>query len=549
MINFCLKNVKCLIVQCQFSKFSFWNYTEVCELAGAKYTAAPLGLMTVAALLPQQWTFKLIDENVEPLLSQHLDWADIVMTGGMLPQQQEINILIQKAHEFDCLIAVGGPDPSSQPHLYSHADYLVLGEGEITIPLFLEDLNNGKTSGQYSSSEFADMNKTVVPRFDLIRFDDYLQVGIQYSRGCPFKCEFCDIIELYGRKPRTKTTEQVILELETLYNLGYRGHVDIVDDNFIGNKRNVKKLLPAIKEWSKKRDYPFFYSTEISINLADDEKLMQMMKEVDFRFVFVGIETPENKILESVKKTHNVNKPLVEMIKKINEHGMIVMAGFILGFDGESTESAKKMINCINDTGISIVMIGLLYALSNTQLSRRLSKEGRLFVEGNEMFDGKINIDQATSGLNFITQRPRLEVLKNFVSVVRSAYTPDSYFNRVIYTGLTLRSSNKYRPKVPEILKILKAFFKVCEKLGFNSFTGKFYWKMFFTVLFKNPSAIEAVVNLSAIYIHLYKQSQFIIQLTEDKIKNIENIGEKEYNKLMVLENPSNELDFKLNKG
>ncbi|MFC2170885.1 B12-binding domain-containing radical SAM protein [Calditrichota bacterium] len=236
------KDTKCLIVQSEFSAFSFWNYTDVCKLLGAKYPAAPLGLLTVAALLPQQWQFKLVDANVEPLLDAHFEWADIVCTGGMLPQQQGIFSVIDKAHQHGCPVVVGGPDPTSQPNFYQSSDYLVLGEGEITIPMFLQDLEKGCESGEYKSAERADMTKAVIPRYDLIRFSDYIQVGMQYSRGCPFNCEFCDIIELYGRKSRTKIPEQIINELQSLYDLGYRGHIDFVDDNLIGKSCPPSKI-------------------------------------------------------------------------------------------------------------------------------------------------------------------------------------------------------------------------------------------------------------------------------------------------------------------
>ena len=251
--------LNCLIVQTKFSDYSFWNYQDVCKIVGKKYPAAPLGLLTVAALLPQQWNFQLVDENVEPLLDEHLVWSDLVCTGGMLPQQKSMVDLIERAHRLNCTVVVGGPDPTSQPGVYTNADFLVLGEGEISIPLFLEGLGNGAKKGTYSSTERADMLHAVVPRYDLIRFTDYIMVGLQYIRGCPFNCEFCDVIELYGRTPRFKTTEQVIRELQSLYDLGYRGHVDMVDDNFIGNKKKVKELLRDLVAWTNSQALPVLF--------------------------------------------------------------------------------------------------------------------------------------------------------------------------------------------------------------------------------------------------------------------------------------------------
>jgi len=536
MKNLLEKGTKCLVVQSEFSAFSYWNYVDICKLVGAKYPAAPLGLMTVAALLPQQWEFKLVDANVEPLLNEHFEWADIVCTGGMLPQQQSMFSIIDKAHQNGCSVVVGGPDPSSQPYLYQSADYLVQGEGEITIPLFIQDLGKGCKNGEYKSVDKADMTKAVVPRFDLIRFQDYIQVGIQYSRGCPFNCEFCDIIELYGRKPRTKTPEQVIKELQTLYDLGYRGHIDFVDDNFIGNKKNVRKVLPVIREWSETNNYPFYFSTESSINLADDENLLQMMQDVDFRYVFIGIETPEAEILKLINKSVNINIPIGKAVNKIYSYGLIVNAGFIIGFDNETDQTAENMLKCIQDSGICMAMLGMLYALPDTQLTRRLKKEGRLFEDGSTLRETHTEIDQMTSGLNFITARPRIDVLKDYVHVIKYIYEPKRYYERATYTGLHLKPDYKYSPTFGRMLKLAKAFSKLCVKVGFNKTTGWLYWKMILTVMFKNPRAIEATVNLAAMFIHFHKMSKFIVDLTTKEIESIEKCGEKKYNQLMFQE-------------
>jgi len=536
MKNLLDKGTRCLVAQSEFSAFSFWNYVDICKLVGAKYPAAPLGLMTVAALLPQQWEFKLVDANVDPLLAEHFEWADIVCIGGMLPQQQGMISIIDKAHQYGCSVVVGGPDPSSQPNLYQSADYLVQGEGEVTIPMFIEDLGKNCRSGEYKSVDKADMSKAVVPRFDLIRFKDYIQIGIQYSRGCPFNCEFCDIIELYGRKSRIKTPEQVIRELQTLYDLGYRGHIDFVDDNFIGNKYNVKKVLPVIKEWSKENNYPFYFSTESSINLADDENLLQMMKDVDFRFVFIGIETPEEEILKRANKIINVNKNIVKAVNKIYSYGIIVNAGFILGFDNETNQTAENMIQCIQNSGICMAMLGTLYALPNTQLTKRLKKEGRLFEDGSTLREVHTEIDQMTSGLNFITTRPRIDVLKDYVRVIKYIYEPKHYYERALYTGLHLKPDYKYNPTFGSMFKLAKALFRLCVKVGFNKTTGGLFWKMLFIVIFKNLKAIEATVNLAAMFIHFHKMSKFIIDLTTKQIRSIERYGEKKYNQLMFQE-------------
>ena len=532
MENLLNREIKCLIVQSKISAFSFWNYLDVCEITGAKYPAAPLGLLTVAALLPQQWEFKLIDENVEHLLPEHFEWADIVCLGGMLPQQPSMISIIDKAHQYNCPVVVGGPDPTSQPELYQSADYLVLGEGEVTIPMFLQDLEKGVKSGVYKSDDRADMIEAVVPRFDLIRFQDYIMVGVQYSRGCPFNCEFCDIIELYGRKPRTKTSEQIIKELQSLYDLGHRGHVDFVDDNFIGNKKSVKQVLPLVKEWSEANSYPYYFSTESSINMTDDNELLQMMKDVDFRYVFVGIETPDDEILKSTNKRQNVNKSITEAVDKIYSYGMIVNGGFILGFDNETDQTAEKMIQCIQDSGICVAMVGRMYALPNTQLTRRLQREGRLF-ESSSTLEGNTELDQMTSGLNFITSRPRLDVLKDYIKIIKNIYDPENFYARIKYTGLHIKPANKYRPSFSTVLKSLNAFSKVSIKAGLNKATGGLYWKTLFNVLFKNPKGVEAAVNMAAMFIHFQKQSEFIIDLTEKEIESLLSFGEHKFNQAM----------------
>lgn len=522
MKNLLNKDTRCLIIQSAFSEFSFWNYVDVCKMVGAKYPAAPLGLLTVAALLPQQWLFKLVDANIEPVLDEHFEWADIVCIGGMLPQQSSMLALIDRAHQFDLPVVVGGPDPTSQPELYQSADYLVLGEGEVTIPLFVADLEKGCLRGQYQSDDKADMTQAVVPRFDLIRFRDYLQIGIQYSRGCPFQCEFCNIVELFGRNPRAKTPEQMLRELQTLYDLGHRGHIDIVDDNFIGNKKNVKKVLAAIREWSEQQKYPFYFSTECSINLADDENLMQLMKDVDFRYVFIGIETPEETALLMTNKTANVNRPIGPTIKKIYSYGMIVNAGFILGFDHESDQIAENMIRCIRESGIAMAMLGMLYALPDTRLSRRLIREGRLLKDSSGCKDEKAMIDQTSSGLNFITKRRRIDILRDFLRIESIVYDPENYFKRVTDTARLLRCAPKHRPGWMKRLKNSVAFLRLNRQLGKNRLTARPYYKMVFSVLFKNPAGLEPAVNLSAMFIHFHKQSQFVMKQILREIEAIE---------------------------
>ncbi len=493
----------------------------------------PLGLLTVAALLPQQWTFRLIDENVEHLLDEHLLWADIVLTGGMLPQQKSMLEFIRRAHDLNRVVVVGGPDPTSQPLLYKDADFLVLGEGEITIPMFLKDLEAGITSGTYASRERTNMLEAVIPRYDLIRFRDYIMIGMQFIRGCPFNCEFCDVIELFGRTPRFKTNEQILKELQTLYDLGYRGHIDMVDDNFIGNRKKVKELLLEVRAWTKERKYPFYFTTEASVNLADDDELLQLMQDCDFRYVFLGIETPENETLAKNNKNQNVNKPVEDAVSKILSYGIVSNGGYIIGFDSESRQIASNMINSIQESGICMAMIGLLYALPNTQLTRRLEAEGRLFHMAAQTVSDT-DIDQSTSGLNFATLIPRSEILKNYIEVLKTVYTPANYYKRAIYTGLNIKTKYRHKPDFSTWLIYMRSFLRVCKEAGFSRETGLQYWKMFFKVIFRNPKGIEAAVNLAAMFIHFQKQKKYIVSCVNTTLAVMENKSEEAFNNLMT---------------
>jgi len=510
-------NLKCLIIHPKFHRFSYWNYTDVCKIAGASYPSAPLGLLTMAAMLPKTWELVLVDENVEPLTNDHLEWADIICTGGMLSQQKKILEVIKTARLLGKPVVVGGPDPTAQPGVYDSADYVVCGEGEITIPLFLEDFKKGVAKGVYRTEELADMKKSVVPRYDLIDFKNYLNIGVQYSRGCPFTCEFCDIIEMYGRKPRLKTNEQILQELQYLYDLGYRGHVDFVDDNFIGNKPSVKQLLPEVERWSKARKYPFFFSTEASINLADDDQLLSMMRNVDFRYVFIGIETPDDNLLKEMGKKQNVRKPIADMVSKILKYGIVVNGGFIMGFDNETSSTKQNMIRLVEESNIPLAMVGLLYALPNTQLTRRLQKEGRISASP-ALPDGETGIDQFSSGLNFQTLRPKENILLDHADLMNTLYNNKRFFARVTRLGLGINPVLKHKPGLKKILQSIFIFLRLTRHLGFNKKTGLLYWGLLFKVLIKNIRGLETALNYAAMYIHFGKQSEYIVNLARKRV-------------------------------
>jgi len=534
---------RALLVQPEFSKRSFWNYSETSRLTGAKYPAAPLGLMTVGALLPQNWDIRLVDENTRPLTAGHLEWADVVLVGCMLPQQAAARAIIERAHKAGKPVVLGGPDPSEQPELYDQADFLVLGEGEVTVPPFLADLDRHVSSGVYRSTEQADMARAVVPRFDLIRFRDYTQVGIQFSRGCPFSCEFCDIIELFGRRPRQKSPEQVLAELQALYDLGHRGHVDLVDDNLIGNKPKALELLAAIADWSRHHRHPFYFTTEASINLAREPELLGLMRDCDFRYVFVGIESPEDAVLAQASKTQNRSVSVPGAVRTLVEHGLIVNGGFILGMDGESSSAARSVAGLIEEAGICLAMVGTLYALPKTRLTRRLEQEGRLFHGGQKTVAAGVDIDQTTTGLNFVTARPRADILRDQAAVLRYIYDPARYYEKVLLTATRLRPAYKHRVGLAEALRLARGFFRASAKAGFSRRSGLLYWKTLLRVLFKNPAALDVVVNLAAMYLHFARQSRYVVGTLEATADRVSAFGEDRYNAMMLAGTASGEFD------
>jgi radical SAM superfamily enzyme YgiQ (UPF0313 family) len=372
------KATNALLVFPKFNPNSFWNLQALCYIWGARFPAPPLGLITLAALLPASWNLRLVNRNAEELREADFAWADLVMTGGMLPQQEDALAVIALCKSHGKPVVVGGPDAMSSPETYAHADFLVLGEAEGLIDQLVAAWSDGARTGVFEGEKFqVDVTKSPTPRFDLLDFNHYIYIGVQFSRGCPFNCEFCDIIELYGRAPRTKTNEQMLAELDALYRLGYRGHVDFVDDNLIGNKKALKRFLPSLHAWQLARGYPFRFSTEASMNLADDAKLLAMLREANFFTVFVGIESPDTETLISMQKKQNTRRSLEDSVHRIYKAGMAVIAGFIVGFDSEKASVADAMVDCIVATSIPVCMVGLLTALPNTQLTRRLAEEHR----------------------------------------------------------------------------------------------------------------------------------------------------------------------------
>ena len=516
---------KVLMVYPRFNPGSFWNYRKTCELVGAKYPAAPLGLLTVAAMLPSTWEVRLVDRNTGELEDADIAWADMVMTGGMLPQQFDALTVIERAHSLGKPVVVGGPDATSSPHAYAVADFRVLGEAEGILQQFVSAWEAGSRSGTFAGEKFqADVTSSPTPRFDLLKFSDYLHIGVQFSRGCPFNCEFCDIIELYGRKPRMKTNAQMLAELDALLACGYRGHVDFVDDNLVGNKKALKAFLPALIAWQKSHDYPFEFSSEASINLADEATLLESLQQAKFFAFFVGIESPDPETLKQMQKKQNTKRSIPGSIHKFYEVGIFVTAGFIVGFDNEKYGVADGIVQLIDDSAIPVAMAGLLYALPNTQLTRRLEKEGRLHPAHDVVNSSGLQGDQCTAGLNFDTLRPRRDALHDYCSVVAQAYAPAAYFARVRRVGFAL---NMKPPGGQIALRDLPRDLARFVRLSIAFHREKpairrEFWRTIREIALKNPRALKPVISMMALYVHLGPFSEFVTGRINEQINDVD---------------------------
>jgi hypothetical protein len=456
------------------------------------------------------------------------------MTGGMNVQRLDCLDFIAWAQRRGKVVVVGGPDATSEPDFYAHADFVVLGEAEVIIQEFIVAWESGQRRGTFKAEKFkVDVTTSPVPRFDLLRQSDYLYFAVQFSRGCPFNCEFCDIIELYGRNPRVKTRPQMLGELDALYRAGYRGHVDFVDDNFIGNKKAVKAFLPHLIAWQKERNYPFQFSTEASVNLADDDALLALMREAKFFVVFVGIESPNGDTLVAMQKKQNARRDLAQSVHKIYRSGIFVIAGFIVGFDTEKGSIADDMVACIEDAAIAVCMVGLLTALANTQLATRLRRDDRMFPptwlmeKATERGGG----DQCTLGLNFETLRPRRDVLADYRIVIDRIYSPQAYFGRVERASRELWCF--WPPRTPgtkpflhiagialgDWAALMRLFKFVLLK---QPLLLGYYIKALYVCSRENPGALQAVATMSAFYLHLRPFSRMVSASIARQIREID---------------------------
>jgi len=511
-----------LMIHPRFMGGSFWAFEATSRLYGADYPMPPLGLATVAAMLPQDWQIRIADRNVEEVTDADILAADLVMTGGMLPQRPDLLNVIAWAQRLGRKVAVGGPDIMSSPDLYTHADFLVVGEAESVIDDFIAAWRDGVERARFDAEKFkADVTRSPIPRFELLDRKKYLQMTVQYSRGCPFTCEFCDIIELFGRRPRTKTNEQMLAELDAIHALGYRGHVNFVDDNLIGNKKAVKQFLPELIRWQEERNYPFDFSTEASLNLADDPDLMAMLSKAGFLGVFIGIESPDDAVLTATKKKQNTKRDIAESVHKVYAHGLSVLAGFIVGFDEEKGPVGDAVTDLIEDAAIPIAMIGLLYALPETELSRRLAREGRLYPTptfAETMESG--SADQCTQGLNFDTLRPREEILNDFRTVVARSYSLESYHRRVRKMADLLRFDHANIDVFRSgFMKNVAFVMRISWHMGIAAKEGKrLYWGTILHALRRDPRTLEAVFLSLAAYAHTGPFSRHVLAAIDRRI-------------------------------
>ena len=429
------------LLVCPELPLSFWSFRKSCRLMGKKTVNPPLGLLTVAALLPSEWELRLADLNTRSLTKEDWQWADLMLISAMYIQREGLLALVKEAKHRGKTVVVGGPYPTSLPEaaLEAGCDFVVRGEGENTIPLLLEAMRGGQTR-VIENHEKPDMTTSPIPRFDLLRLDDYNALTIQTSRGCPFDCEFCDVVNLFGRKPRYKTPKQVIAELETLYRLGAEGMVFICDDNFIGSKKHARALLQELTPWSKNRGEPFVFMTQASVNLGHDPEMIDLMTRANLNEVFIGIESPDEKVLATSRKYHNIKNPLLESLNNIKRQGVMVMGSFIIGLDGETKGAGQRICSFMEQTAIPMAMLGVLQAPPHSSLWNRLEREGRLRRD--------VGNDGGTfSAINYEPDRPEAEIMQEYADAWDYLYEPSRYLARAYRYYLAMRPARRDKAK------------------------------------------------------------------------------------------------------
>ena len=474
---------------------TFWSFKHALKFVCKRASLPPLGLLTVAAMLPRSWTLRLVDLNVRRLSEHDLAWADLACIGAMIAQRESARHLIARCRAAGVTIVAGGPLFTSAPADFPGVDHLVLNEAEITLPEFLRDFGANRAQPVYAATRFADLRRTPVPRWDLADVKRYGAMSVQYSRGCPFDCEFCDVTAKFGHLPRTKSAAQIITELDALHERGWRGGVFFVDDNLIGNKRALRtELLPALIAWQRRHRNRFPFFTEASINLADDPELMRLMAEAGFDAVFVGIETPDASALAECNKRQNQHRDLVADVKRIQRAGLQVQGGFIVGFDTDAPSIFQRQVDFIQKSGIVTAMVGLLNALPDTKLHARLAREGRLL--------GRTSGDNVDGTMNFAPRMPAAQLVEGYKRILRQIYAPKPYYARV---RTFLREYR--RPRCAEPLNWRHAFALASSmvRLGVVGRERFHYWRLLLWTLFHRPAFLQLAATL-AIYGHHFRK-------------------------------------------
>ena len=484
---------------------TYWSFKHVLKFISKKAANPPLGLLTVASLLPEEWDKKLVDLNVAELMNEQIIWADMVFISAMIVQTDSAREVIRRCKVLGKTVVAGGPAATTGHEKLTGVDHFVLNEAEITLPLFLADWEKGSPKAIYETTDRPDITQTPLPLWSLINFKDYVTMPIQYSRGCPFDCEFCDIVIMYGHTPRTKSPEQMIREMQSLREAGWKGDVFIVDDNFIGNKSRVKKMLPVLSQWQKKHKYPFTFTTEASANLAEDEELMQLMSAANFQKVFVGIETPNIDSLKECGKYQNTSRSLEDAVKQIQQNGMQVMGGFILGFDNDTDSIFEAQIKFIQKVGIVTAMVGLLNALPRTRLWHRLKAEGRILHNTSG--------ENTDASLNFVPIMAKEKLLAGYQKVVSTIYSPRQYYERIN----TFISHYKPRAKSRISFRDIKATVRSMWYIGIFSRARFYYWKLIVKTSLRKIKALPAAIELAIYGLHFERVSARVSSTTFHK--------------------------------
>jgi radical SAM superfamily enzyme YgiQ (UPF0313 family) len=492
--------MKILLVYPQYPD-TFWGFRHALKFIAKKACYPPLGLMTVAAMLPEHWEKKLVDMNIRPLSDRDLRWADYVFVSAMTIQTESVRKVLARCKQLGVKTVAGGPLFTTSPADFDDVDHLVLNEAEITLPLFLEDLQNSRAEHIYTTDEWADVKHTVIPLWELIDLKKYAAMNIQYSRGCPFDCEFCDITALFGRKTRTKNSEQILAELDSLYDGGWRGGIFFVDDNFIGDKRKLKSdLLPAMIDWMKERNQPFTFITEASIDLADDPRLMELMVQAGFEEVFIGIESPNEECLHESGKVQNRNRDMLDCVRRIQKSGLQVQGGFIVGFDNDPVSIFEKQIRFIQESGIVTAMVGMLTAMRGTKLYRRMASEGRLLEDASG--------NNTAIAINFKPKMNMESLVNGYRTVINTIYSPNHYYRRVKTFLKNYRPLQKGRFQWKPVY--FRALIKSMLILGVIGKERIHYWKLFFWSLIRRPRLFPLAITLAIYGFHFRKISEKI---------------------------------------